>query len=117
MNLGMMSERQDAEHLIGKVWRETLKVPYISLDDNIFNLGGTSIHVVEAFSKLRDALCVPVTVLDLFHHPTIRSLVDHLFPTKVQCSCFQEASDRVAKQRMALATNRKLSISYRGEQI
>lgn len=116
MQPATISDRPDAERKIGSVWREVLNVPFISLDDNVFNLGGTSIHIVQAYSKLRDALSVEITVVDLFSHPTIRSLLDHLYPAQGSSPSFQGASDRAAKQRQALEFNRQVNDARRGDQ-
>lgn len=95
--------RAEAERKIGAAWREVLGAQAISLDDNIFNLGGTSLHVVQAYAKLRDTLGVPLTVLDLFSHPTIRSLADHLFPNEEAqpVQSFRPAANRAALQWQA----------------
>lgn len=72
--------------------------------------------MVQAFSKLRNALSMEVTVLDLFSHPTIRSLLDHLYPAQDSTPNFQGVGDRAAKQRQALEFNRKVNDVRRGDQ-
>ncbi|MFF5173343.1 amino acid adenylation domain-containing protein [Micromonospora sp. NPDC000089] len=55
-------------------WTEVLGVETIGIDDDFFAVGGDSFRAIRAVG----GLSVPVGVLDLFGHPTIRSLAAHL---------------------------------------
>ena len=107
MNPMLSGLRSQAEHTVAVVWREVLGATEIGLDDNIFDLGGNSLHVVQALGMLRDKLDVPLTVLDMFQHPTIRSLVHFLYPEPALARAGDTASDRATRQWKALEDRSK----------
>jgi hypothetical protein len=102
MHPTLVGLRSQAEHTAAAVWREVLGIAEIGLDDNIFDLGGTSLHVVQALVSLRDRLGASLTVLDMFQHPTIRSLVHFLYPEPVPERAWDTATDRASRQWKAL---------------
>ena len=42
----------DREHELLKIWQEVLKVPNIGVDDDFFELGGTSLQALMVFSEI-----------------------------------------------------------------
>ncbi|GIG93135.1 type I polyketide synthase [Plantactinospora endophytica] len=63
-----------AEVELTKLWADTLGVPEIGIDDDFFELGGSSLTVVYLASRIRDQLGVELSVADLFERSTIRGL-------------------------------------------
>lgn len=59
---------------IAAVWKSVLGHLRVGLDDNFFDLGGTSLALIQAHSRLTADLHLDLSVIDLFQHPTIRSL-------------------------------------------
>ena len=41
----------DREHELLKIWQEVLKIPNIGVDDDFFELGGTSLQALMVFSE------------------------------------------------------------------
>jgi amino acid adenylation domain-containing protein len=74
----------EQEQAIAKVWQEVLQLEKVSLHDNFFDLGGTSIHLVRIQTLLRDLLNRDVPTIKLFENPTIHSLA--LFAGSVAAS-------------------------------
>ncbi|MFI6542819.1 amino acid adenylation domain-containing protein [Streptomyces prunicolor] len=66
------------ERAIAAVWRSTLRVDEIGIDDNFFDTGGSSLLLADVVRQLRDDLSAGLTVLDMFQHPTVRSMARHL---------------------------------------
>ncbi|MBB6243701.1 condensation domain-containing protein, partial [Rhodanobacter sp. MP1X3] len=66
------------ESLLCHIWREVLSLAQIGVDDNLFDVGGTSMHSIRLRQEILDRTGLDVTVTDLFAYPTIRSLVRHL---------------------------------------
>jgi amino acid adenylation domain-containing protein len=62
------------EETIAALWRELLGHDRIGRHENFFDLGGHSLLAVRAHSRLQHTLCPQLTILDLFRHPTVRSL-------------------------------------------
>jgi amino acid adenylation domain-containing protein len=61
---------------IRSLWQEVLKLDRIALDDNFFDLGGTSVDMIRIHTRLQPRLAQPVTLVDMFFsHPTIGDFV------------------------------------------
>ncbi|MFH0246322.1 amino acid adenylation domain-containing protein [Streptomyces sp. HK10] len=69
------TERQE---LIAAIWRETLQLDEVGLDDNFFDLGGNSLLVTHLHTRLTDAIGRRFPLVAAFDHPTIRSLAEYL---------------------------------------
>jgi amino acid adenylation domain-containing protein/non-ribosomal peptide synthase protein (TIGR01720 family) len=70
--------KTDTEKCIAELWRETLGVERVGLDDIFFELGGTSLDLIRLSSSLSKILKRQVPVVKLFRFPTISSLVRYL---------------------------------------
>jgi amino acid adenylation domain-containing protein len=73
--------RSRAEQAVAPVWRDVLGTAAPGLDDNFFDLGGSSLHLVKVQRRLTAVLGRPVAVVDLFRYPTVRGLAAHLGDT------------------------------------
>ncbi|MGK5671562.1 amino acid adenylation domain-containing protein [Micromonospora sp. URMC 106] len=54
-------------------WAQVLGYDRVGIDDDFFDLGGDSFTAIRALSGIQP----PISVLDLFRHPTIRGLTGH----------------------------------------
>lgn len=66
------------EKLIADVWIKFLNIPVISLDDNFFEIGGSSIIAQKTIALLRKKLNTEIPLIKIFQHPTILKLSDYL---------------------------------------
>jgi len=73
-----IAPRTALERTIAGIWRELLHIEQAGLQDNFFDLGGHSLLVVKAQSKLRDALGIDLPVVKLFQYPTVSALAGFL---------------------------------------
>lgn len=64
----------DLERTIAGVWREVLGLDAVSVNRNLFELGATSIHIVQVRARLQKVIGRELPIADLFRHPTISSL-------------------------------------------
>lgn len=62
------------ERTIADVWREVLSLDDVSVNRNLFELGATSIHIVQVRAKLQKVIGRELPIADLFRHSTISSL-------------------------------------------
>jgi medium-chain acyl-[acyl-carrier-protein] hydrolase len=76
----LSTPRHGMERVISGVWSEVLRRPDVGLDDNFFEIGGNSLLMVQAYSKLREATNVTLSVVDLLRYPTIRLLAGAMSP-------------------------------------
>jgi amino acid adenylation domain-containing protein len=74
--------RNKLEQTIAKVWREVLHVKRVGMNDNFFDLGGHSIRMIEATSKLRVVLGRELSVLSMFEYPTVSKMAEFLSKTE-----------------------------------
>ena len=70
--------RTTTERAIAAVWREVLKVDQVGLNDNFFDLGGHSLHLLQIQGRIREALGIELPVVDLLTHSTVSALASHL---------------------------------------
>ncbi len=68
----------DLERKISAVWQELLGHAKLGTSDNFFDLGANSLLMMQANSKLRTALGVPLSLVQMFENPTIASLAKYL---------------------------------------
>ena len=68
----------ELEQAISTAWRDVLAVPDIRTDKNFFDAGGTSLKALKVYELLRRDPRFQLRLTDLFHFPTIASLVQHL---------------------------------------
>jgi amino acid adenylation domain-containing protein len=69
---------QGLERRIAEVWREVLGLDRVDAEENFFDLGGNSLLLLKAQSRLEQELARPVPRVDLFAHTTVRALAAHL---------------------------------------
>ncbi|RSO40957.1 hypothetical protein DMH15_13935 [Streptomyces sp. WAC 06725] len=63
------------ERAVAEAWREVLGTGAVALDDNFFDLGGTSLRVAAVHERLTRTVAPGLRMTDLYRAPTIRSLV------------------------------------------
>jgi amino acid adenylation domain-containing protein/non-ribosomal peptide synthase protein (TIGR01720 family) len=67
----------DLEISIALVWQKIFGLEQVSVEDNLFDLGGHSLLLATMHNRLRMALRRDFPLVTLFTHPTIRSLARH----------------------------------------
>ena len=89
------------EETIRQVWRQALGRDAVGLDDNFFDLGGTSLQLIGVHAQLQAAAFPGLKVLDLFAHPTIRQLAARLARPE-PAATLDAARSRAQKQGEAM---------------
>jgi len=84
-----------------------IQIPEPGLDQNFFDVGGTSLHVAEVHARLQTALGRQFSITELFAHSTIRDLAGH-FSADAIPSGPADARLRAQRQRDALSARRNL---------
>ncbi|HEY0513755.1 MAG TPA: amino acid adenylation domain-containing protein, partial [Thermoanaerobaculia bacterium] len=70
--------RTPDEKTLAAIWQDVLGHERIGVDDNFFELGGSSLLLVEIEARLREAFHREIPIVEMFRHPTIRSLAEAL---------------------------------------
>jgi amino acid adenylation domain-containing protein len=73
-----VAPRDGTEQRLADLWSAILGVSPIGIDDNFFDLGGTSLLVATAATALHTQFGRRVPVVTLFERPTLRSLAGEL---------------------------------------
>jgi amino acid adenylation domain-containing protein len=108
-----VAPRSQTEQLIARVWQEVLHLEQVGLHDNFFDLGGHSLLLAQAHSKLRAALNVNLSLVDLFRYPTISALAGYLSQEQDANAAPQQAIER-ARQRRAASAQQSTAIAIVG---
>lgn len=97
------------EELLTTLWQDALSLARVEMDKNFFDLGGTSLQLMEIHAGLETELDHPVDVVALFRHPTIRELARHLDGKPPAPMRAAAAAQRAALQQKALLQFRRSS--------
>ena len=61
------------------IWRQVIGAPSIEETDNFFDVGGTSLHVLDIYTRLVEEFDIPsLSVVDLFEHSNPKALAAHV---------------------------------------
>ena len=72
----------DREHELLAIWQEVLKLPKIGIDDDFFELGGTSLQALMMFAQIEARLGYSLSPTILIQAPTIARLAEFIRATK-----------------------------------
>lgn len=89
----------DVERLITEIWEDVLESKVIRADQHFFDVGGTSLKAVEVLSRLNETFSRNLTVVSLFEHSTIHSLVKLVQGKSSSKKDLKKALDRAATRR------------------
>ena len=74
---------------IAKIWSEELQIPSIGIDDDFFDMGGSSILAQKVTSLMRQRLSIDVPVSKIYTNPTISELSKILGENKNEEDLFE----------------------------
>ncbi|NJO16203.1 MAG: non-ribosomal peptide synthase/polyketide synthase [Thioploca sp.] len=66
------------EQLLANIWAEILGIKQVGIHNNFFDLGGNSMLIIRMQHKLSEFFDQKISVVELFEHPTIYRLAQHL---------------------------------------
>lgn len=70
----------EAELTLAAILQEVLKVERVGVDDNFFDLGGTSLLLIQVHERLQERFGREILLVEIFNNPTVRALAAHLEP-------------------------------------
>jgi acyl carrier protein len=98
----------DFERSIAAIWKEILNINSVGRQDNFFDMGGHSLHVVRVHSRLRNVISQQLSITDLFRFPTIRSLAEHLSNGTEKSQSLDMSRDRMNSRKEAMGRRRQM---------
>lgn len=73
-----VAPRNQAEKTIADVWKRFFRIDQVGIHDNFFDLGASSLDMIQVTGKLNEALDESIAVVDMFTYPTIHALAQRL---------------------------------------
>ena len=113
-------EARTIEYLKG-LWAKLLGRTAVAADENFFDLGGTSLLLIEMHARLHGEFAATPSLVDMFGYPTPRSLAARLCAGRAASRNDGAGELRGQRQRAAMLARRpgmhaaKVSASVRGE--
>jgi amino acid adenylation domain-containing protein len=104
--IGNEAQGTDLEKIVAGVWCEVLGADHVGLDDNFFDVGGTSLLLVSVQEKLQTLLSRRISVADLFAYTTVHTLSESLAGLASDSGSWGLAQNQAHKQRAAFAKAR-----------
>jgi amino acid adenylation domain-containing protein len=68
----------ETETILLAIWRKVLGTGAVGLNDNFFDLGGTSLQLIQVHATIASVMDSDLTVVDLFEYPRISALAARL---------------------------------------
>ena len=97
------------QETIARIWRQSLRVEQVGVQDNFFDLGGTSLLLLEIYAQLTVALKVDFPIVRLFEHPTIAALAEFLATRETPA--LPSVHERALRQREAFARRQPQAVT------
>ncbi|MDU5142212.1 MAG: type I polyketide synthase [Paenibacillus dendritiformis] len=73
-----VAPRNRIEKTIADVWKQFFRMDEVGIHDNFFDLGASSLDMIQLTGKLNEALGESIAVVDLFTYPSIHALAQRL---------------------------------------
>ena len=103
-----VAPRNELEKIIAGIWQELLQVEKVGVHDNFFDMGGHSLLIAQAHSRLHKVVDRDLSITDMFRYPTIEKLTEFLTREQSEGLSLEKIHDRARKQKEALNRQRQL---------
>jgi len=115
MEQAFSAPQTEMEQNIAWIYQEVLNLDRVGIDDDFFDLGGNSLRLVEAHTKLQRLIGSTLSVTDLFVHTTVRKLAASFNQAHLKQGPAEELLNRARRQRQAISNgvNRRQIIDGR----
>ena len=86
------------EQSLAAIWQTVLRTNEIGIHDSFFDLGGDSLLLLQAHTKVREKLRREISIIEMFQYPTISALAGYLTQSEGAQS-MQKGHERAAVRR------------------
>ncbi|KWX86398.1 thioester reductase, partial [Paenibacillus riograndensis] len=96
----------EIEQKIARIWGNLFQMPDIDIQDNFYELGGTSIMGIKIANRINEQYRVAMTIQDVFTHLTVASLgklVEQKLSAKTEAGAVNKQEVEYAKTSMPLS--------------
>jgi amino acid adenylation domain-containing protein len=107
-----LEPQTDVEVMIADIWKEVLGIDKVGINDNFFDLGGTSLKLVQVYTRLKDVVQKDISPLHLFRYTTIFSLTRYFIQEDKNDLTNDNRAKAINKGKDKLKNLRKRTRSY-----
>ncbi len=96
----------EIERQLAQIWGNLFQMPSIDIQDNFYELGGTSIMGIKMANRINEQYRVAITIQDIFTHLTVLSLgnlVEQKLSTKTEAGVVTKQEVESAQTSMPLS--------------
>jgi len=98
------------EAALREIWRKVVGTNAVGVDDNFFDLGGTSLGLMEVHANIKRSMTSDITVVEMFQYPRISALAERMTRT----TRATQASHRGVQDRARGEDNRVAIVGMSG---
>lgn len=109
LSVAYVAPQNETEQKIAQIFQQHFGFDCVGIHDNFFELGATSLDLIQITLKLKDTIGEEIPVTMLFTYPTISTLVAYLTQLKMDKQIFSE-EDKVQLEKIS---NRKDRLAKR----
>ena len=102
-----VAPQTELEQRIAAIWQAVLGIDQVGVQDSFFDLGGHSLLLIQLHHQLCAALNQELSLIELFHYPTIRALAQHLWAGQAESPALQPVQERADTRRDTMAQQRQ----------
>jgi hypothetical protein len=74
--------KRGVEQALTSLWSRVLRRNDFGVDDNFFDVGGTSLSLVELHREILDTVCDGVELIDMMTYPSVKKLAEFIVGRK-----------------------------------
>ncbi len=97
------------EKVLAEIWCDVLNLERIGIQDNFFDLGGTSLLGLQVIARIQKQFSTELRAVKLYQYPTIYSLAKYLSQEKSEQHSPQTAQRRTPRQKSSPTPDFQLS--------
>ncbi|MBN3876118.1 MULTISPECIES: non-ribosomal peptide synthetase [unclassified Nostoc] len=101
-----IAPQSDLERLLAGILSELLKIDRVGIDDNFFDLGATSISILQVAARIKQELGIELPAVKLFQYSTIGSLANYLHSNQNSQPSSDKLQNRAQRQQAARTRRR-----------
>ena len=102
--------RTELQRQLLRIWQHALDVRAVGVEDNFFDVGGSSFTLATVHARVTELLGRPLPLVSLYEHPTVAALADHLTepaaPAEQPTALTSAGADRLRDGRARLTQRR-----------
>ncbi|OUL24323.1 thioester reductase [Nostoc sp. RF31YmG] len=101
-----IAPQTDLERQLARILGDLLKINRVGIDDNFFDLGATSISILQVTARIQQELGIELPAVKLFQYSTIGTLAKYLQLKQNSQPAYDKLQSRAQRQQAARARRR-----------